>query len=67
MILYQVEDTGRADSTEDGGMAKIFEPDDTGDATGMFVRVQSWSDEANHEHFDQMLGKRVRITVEILD
>lgn len=60
---------------EDSGHAKIFEagtfttdsdvkPSEDG---GMFVRIQSWSDESNHTDFDQFIGKRIRVTIETLD
>jgi hypothetical protein len=50
--------------TEDGGQAKIWEPSSDGD---LFLRVQSWNAAQRHTVFDRMLGKTVKITIEILD
>lgn len=55
---------------EDGGRAKIahFTGDDKRDAAeGLFVKIQSWSESGEHVDFDAMIGKRVRVTVEVLD
>jgi hypothetical protein len=57
---------------EDGGQALIVTPDN-GKERGMFLRLQSWEDSPAHEqpgaHAEMMslLGKRVRLTVEVLD
>lgn len=80
MKLFEVEQVvTRADiETEDGGCAKImtFSGEETctdaehqnfEDPDGMFVRVQSWSDFKQHTDFDKMVGKRVKVTVELLD
>lgn len=48
---------------EDSGQAKITEFSNA-DATGIFVRVQSWAENGKHPDFDQMVGTRVRITIE---
>lgn len=51
---------------EDGGQAMISEL--TGDAEeGFFVRMQSWSDTKEHPVMLGLIGKKLRITVEILD
>jgi len=36
-------------------------------AEGLFVRIQSWSNEKKHPAFEQLLGKRVRVTIETLE
>jgi hypothetical protein len=33
----------------------------------LFVRVQSWDEEKAHHDFRRLVGKRVRVTIEILD
>lgn len=49
---------------EDGGAALIVNfPTD--EDSGIFVRVQSYDDQGEHE-LEQILGKRVRVTVEVL-
>lgn len=55
---------------EDGGCAKILEVDNVNDPLGgdsLFVRIQSWDDDANHPVMDSMVGKRIRVTIEVLD
>lgn len=68
--LFEVEQViNRSDvDTEDSGCAKIVDvaPDDDQE-DGMFVRIQSWSDSTDHPDFDKMIGKRIRVTIEILD
>lgn len=48
--------------SEDGGQAKITEFSD--DDCPVFVRVQSWSEAKMHVLFNEMVGTRVRVTVE---
>jgi hypothetical protein len=52
--------------TQDGGQAKIWQPQSEG-GDGLFVRVQSWSEKCDHRELDQLIGKTVRVTVEIVD
>lgn len=53
---------------EDGGQAKIFSccGEDDQDS-GMFVKIQSWSEDGQHPEFDSFIGKKVRITIETID
>ena len=55
--------------SEDGGCAKILEVDDSEgeDGNSLFVRIQSWDDNANHPVMNSMVGKRIRVTIEVLD
>ncbi len=73
-LIFQTE--GMVDiSTEDGGCAMIAEnlPIDTENSdedNGMFVKIQSWDERDEDEaHLDmkKLDGKRVRITIEVLD
>lgn len=50
---------------EDGGCAKIIsiEPPEG----CFFVRLQSWDETREHTIFNKMLGRKVRVTVEILE
>lgn len=50
---------------EDGGMALIGEIHEENDSQ-MFVRVQSWADDKQHTDIAPFLGKRVRVTVEVM-
>jgi hypothetical protein len=55
---------------EDNGSAKILEVDnvdDPADGNSLFVRIQSYDYEANHPVMDSLVGKRVRVTIEVLD
>lgn len=60
-----LEDTITVESREDGGAALIARFDDKD--TGMFVRVQSWDETGEHAEFKKFEGKRVRVTVEVID
>lgn len=54
---------------EDSGCAQIynlFDPAD-GEDEGLFVKIQSWSDSGKHPDMDKLKGKRIRVTVEIID
>lgn len=56
---------------EDGQQAMIVELSDlvSGSAdseNGMFVRIQSWDTSKAHTHLQSLVGKRVRVTVEVL-
>lgn len=70
MIIAIKEDVLTPDliDTEDSGMAKIgsiYSPGE--DEDPIFVRVQSWDETKRHETFNRLVGKRVRVTVEVLD
>lgn len=63
-------------SIEDSGCAQIADLDDlesSADDQSFFVRLQSWSDDIDdtdkplHPTMDSLKGKKVRITVEVLD
>jgi hypothetical protein len=51
---------------DDGGQALVAEFSGGGDG-GLFVRVQSWDESKRHEEMHQLMGRRVRITIEVLD
>lgn len=51
---------------EDGGCAKILHLADDGHE-GMFVRLQSWSESGDHTDLDQFIGKKIRVTVEVVE
>ena len=53
-------------SIEDGGQARIMEFDSPGEE-GIFVRIQSWSASKEHGAMDQLMGRRVRVTIEVMD
>lgn len=53
---------------EDSRMAMIVQIDDNEEYdNGMFVRIQSWDETKQHADASRMLGKRVRVTVEIIE
>ncbi|AFU88274.1 hypothetical protein CcrColossus_gp404 [Caulobacter phage CcrColossus] len=53
---------------EDGGMALIAEgfEHNPHEPNGMFVRLQSWDEKKEHITFNQFVGKKVRVTVEVV-
>lgn len=55
--------------TEDAGMALIgngFEQVPNS-PNGFFVRLQSWDDTKRHSTFRTLEGKRLRVTIEVID
>lgn len=56
-----IEDQGKAILTE-----PINDPNDENLDAGMFVRLQSWDDDKIHSDFKQFIGKKIKITVEII-
>ena len=49
---------------EDGGMAMIYHLYDP-TVTEMFVRLQSWDDEAKHKYFNECFkGRKLKVTIE---
>ncbi len=69
-IIFQTEGTLEV-SKEDGDCAMIAEnlPIDTensDDDTGMFVKIQSWDESGKHTDMEKLVGKKVRVTIEII-
>jgi hypothetical protein len=57
---------------EDGGRALIAEVDrdeklEDSDNDAFFVRIQSWSDDRTHPTMNALIGKKVRVTIEIIE
>jgi hypothetical protein len=70
-LIYEANIDAEEIRTEDSGQAKIANLfDDSDTDSGVFFRFQSWC-EGGTEHtlFDSLMqaGKRVRITMEVLD
>jgi hypothetical protein len=38
-----------------------------GDEAGVFVRLQSWDTTEKHETFNKLIGKKVRVTIEVIE
>jgi hypothetical protein len=53
--------------TEDQGMARIMEIPGADPDQGVFVRIQSWHKLGLHAEMDHMEGRRIRVTIEVLD
>jgi hypothetical protein len=53
-------------SIQDGGMSMIAELG-TGNEEGLFVRLQSWDPSKEHSELTSMLGRRISVTVKVLD
>ncbi len=62
---------------EDGGCAMLLESDVQKESIdgvshsinqdGFFVILQSWSDDKNHSNAESLIGKTVRVSVEIIE
>lgn len=68
-LLWSIEQSILAEEveTEDGGCAKIYNLDPAEQQESMFVRLQSWDSQRLHTTFQRLVGRRVRVTVELLD
>lgn len=54
--------------TQDSGHSMIgYVGDETGNTEETFVRLHSWSSTKNHHEILALEGKRIRVTVEVLD
>lgn len=62
----------KLENTEDYNQAMICEDiiidtEHSNDENGMFIRIQSWDLSKKHIDLNNLLNKRVRITIEVLD
>ena len=60
-----LEDELSDTKVEDSGVARYTEIDDP--ETDMFIRIHSYDITHRHTNFKQMEGRRVRITVEVVE
>lgn len=52
---------------EDSGMAYIYNLSDPSNSE-LFVRLQSWDDNAKHRYFNECFkGRKLKITIETMD
>ncbi len=56
-------------ASEDGGRALIVDDDGryTRGDDHMFVRLQSWDDDCQHPLLKSLIGKKVKITIEVVE
>lgn len=62
-----IEDTLEVESVEDGGAARIARVENANEDSCLFVRIQSWDELLRHEEFREFEGKRVRVTIEVIE
>lgn len=55
------------ESIDDGGQAMIAVINGSDVDEQMFVRVQSWDETLQHPQFKMFKGKKVRVTIEVID
>lgn len=68
MFPIIIEGVIDAVDVEDGGQAQITALDGDSEAEeGFFVRLQSWSPDKRHPVMDRLRGRKVRVTVEVID
>ena len=53
-------------SVEDSGCAMIGDVCDNEDS-GMFIRIQSWDETKEHKDFKSLIGKKIRVTIEVVE
>jgi hypothetical protein len=51
---------------EDGGQAMIVEFG-AGSSEGLWVRLQSWDPSKEHAEITSMMGRRISVTIEVMD
>lgn len=81
-IVFEANIDDESVEYEDGGAAIIAQPNwnNTGGDENIFIRIQSWDEsifdhpnyedkryEIGHESIRNLLGKKVRVTVEVID
>jgi hypothetical protein len=66
-VICDKEDGGRALIAEVGSMESGILHDDEDDYDAFFVRLQSWDDRREHTIMKSLEGKKVRVTIEIID
>lgn len=69
-MKIEFEDTAVQVASEDSGKARIIEVGVQEKGTPLdcfFVRLQSWDQTKQHEVLKQLEGKRLRVTIEVLD
>lgn len=64
LITFVSEDSGRALIVDCGEPEKVDEADKD---SGMWVRIGSWDDLRIHSDIRSLEGKRVRVTLEVID
>jgi hypothetical protein len=62
-----IEDLFQVESVEDGGAARIATIADDRDDSCLFVRIQSWDELSRHEEFRELEGKKIRVTIEVIE
>lgn len=69
--VFQGEINTNNTDIEDRGQALITTIDSDGtneeENNGMFVRIQSWDENKQHEEFKKFEGRKIRITIETID
>ncbi len=71
-MKFTTEGLVQIDSSEDGGQAKICQsfPITTGHSdedNGMFIILQSWDEDTVHTDLNLLVGKKVKITIEVIE
>lgn len=66
-IKKVIEDTFAVESVEDGGAARIANLSNDNEDSCLFVRIQSWDELLRHDEFREFEGKRVRVTIEVIE
>lgn len=62
-----IEDDFEIESVDDGGAARIANLSNQDEDSCLFVRIQSWDELLRHDEFREFEGKRVRVTIEVIE
>jgi hypothetical protein len=69
-IISFIENEPLSFKTEDSGAAMIADTNGVNydnEDSGLFVRIQSWDESLKHPLTKSLEGKKVKITIEVLD
>lgn len=71
-MKFTTEGLVQIDASEDGGQAKICQSFpittlDSDEDNGMFITLQSWDEDTVHTDLNLLVGKKVKITIEVIE
>lgn len=55
---------------DDGGAYKelpVFKNKPVEEIDGMWIKICSWNDDAEHNEFDKFIGRKIKVTIETID
>lgn len=66
-MKFEIVDKFEIESVDDNEQARIANLCGQDESSCLFVRVQSWDETRKHEEFRSLEGKKVRVTIEVIE